>query len=135
MSTQTNSESMRVRSALEARYPGVRVDQVYYMTLDDGKMQQCARYQAPLEMLKASGLLTEEMLRLPHRPTALGEGHSLSERLDSRSIPGCWDLMIYTGEEPREYRQPGTKFAAKLLRQIMARKLEPVKPAGRRKPK
>lgn len=108
---------------LERRYPGVQIVEAYMMETSDGDPQQVVRFQAPLELLKSSGLLTDDMLkqqRASWKVTALGDGFSLSERRDSASVPGCWDLLIYTGASPREALRPRTSVrdAQRVLKRI-----------------
>jgi hypothetical protein len=103
---------------LRARYPGVHIVEAHMSTLDDGAIQQCIRYCAPLEMLKHYGLLTEEMLRKKRGPTSLGEGFHLCEGLDYLSLPGCWDLSAWTATRPRERPRIGTTEAQRILKRI-----------------
>lgn len=106
---------------LRARYPGVRVFDAHISTTYDGMRQQNVRYQAPLVELKRAGLLTAEMLRHSKHglgETALGDGFSLTEGWDCKSVSGCHDLEIWTGEYPRERSRIAVTEAKRLLRRI-----------------
>ena len=108
-------------AALKMRYPGVRIVEASLRPLRDDApsvLQQSIRYQAPLELLRHVGLVTEEMLASKAARTALGDGFNLCSGLDEASRPGCYDLSIFTGSVPRERERMSVKDAARVLRRI-----------------
>ena len=108
---------------LRARYPGIRIVEARYSRDHWGTLQQCVRYQAPLELLRHVGLVTEGMLERRRGPrgnlNCVGDGFNLCEGLDQASRPGCYDLSIFTGAVPYDDRvRIGVRQAAQLLRRI-----------------
>jgi hypothetical protein len=124
-------------SALEARYPGVRVLCAEILERFDGphlgkarreglQRVQSLRLLAPLEALQAHGLVTAAMLeyarrnderrRKPQPPSA--DDFYLCEALDARSVPGSWELCLWTDSTPLERRSMRTLEAKRLLRAI-----------------
>lgn len=113
---------------LRKRYPGVRIVEAHMNRHGDGWFQQNITYQAPVDDLKRSGILTAEMVgkirdkdlqnRYAHGETRLGDGFSMSQGLYCYSMPECWDLNIYTGSTPREKYRGGTGAARGVLRRI-----------------
>lgn len=108
---------------LRARYPGVRIVSASLCERPaDGELQQEIRYQAPLERLKALGLLTSCMIardRAWPPADAIGDGFHLCASLDRESRPGQWDLLILTGASPRERARFSVLPARRLLRRIL----------------
>lgn len=115
-----------LRHALQRRYPSVRVVSVTWQqdAPRRGILQQTVRYQAPLEALKAAGLLTDETAKIAAGPSVGGPrtgGECLAlwtSLRDAESRPGCVDLFVYTESEPRERAQFSTRQAQALLRRI-----------------
>ncbi len=114
---------------LEARYPGVKVLAADYFPLDGGTQQQCVRFLAPLDQLRAAGLVTDAMIategdgrRRCSAVTPIGDGYSLNAPgpvSSSTAAPGEWDLSIFTGAVPRERERFAVKDAERELRHFM----------------
>lgn len=112
--------------ALMARYPGVQVVGALVTELDDGTLQQNIRYQAPLERLRACGLVTDAMLSrvkdgCGSGNTPMGDRYFLCDRLDDLSNPGCLDLLTYTGTVQRERERMSVRDAARILKRFIRR--------------
>jgi hypothetical protein len=103
----------QLAAVLARRYPAVRILEAYSdRTWGDKRTIQGVRYAATLDVLKANGLLTDEMIeyakrfdgrrRRPRPP--VGDDFFLCESLDCLSVLGAWDLTIWTDveEDPAE---------------------------------
>lgn len=123
---------------LESRYPGVKVLAADFLTLTDGSRQQCVRFSAPLERLRAAGLVTNAMVASEVGPrrrwgayTSIGDGYGLyPAHPGSISKPGDWDLHLFTGAAPRERDRFNVKDAASELRRFMLPKSRRRRPTG-----
>lgn len=130
MATENPSSStVWLEQALRARYPDMRRIVVSMGTCGvDDELQQSVRFTAPLEVLRRYQLVQDYMLedRRPARgrwdTTEWGCGYGLYSNRDSGSIPGCFDLFIYSGTTPRDPKRFAVKDAARILKRI-ARKV------------
>lgn len=119
-------ELRQVVAHLFARYPRIAILSAGFRTLDDGPRQQEVRYSASIVRLLEAGLLTPETAeasrdgRRTPQTTPAGCGYSqAAERLHDSRLPGCADLSIYTGEQPRERERFGVKDAVRELHRFM----------------
>lgn len=115
MSYPHTSLDPQIVERLAARYPGVRIVEAFLAEGYNGALQQNVRFQAPLEVLKAHGLLTDDMVR---NTTPIGDGFSLTQGLDKRSTHGHSDLFLFTGAVPRERDRFSTREAQRVLKQF-----------------
>jgi hypothetical protein len=121
--------------ALELRYPGVAIIWAYFddqPSRGEHRIQE-VRFSAPIETLKACGLLTDAMIayaehydsrrRRPRPPC--GDSFFLAKNgFDAQSRPGCSDLMIITTFEDdpterisrRELRTKARRELARIFR-------------------
>lgn len=110
---------------IEARYPGVHVLMAEIRTFDDGTRQQNLRLQAPIEVLRANGLLTARVDAQQNAPPRCWNGvddwgnhFGLYDRFDCLSKPGHWDLMLYTRSVPYERERFSVREAERVLKRI-----------------
>jgi hypothetical protein len=100
---------------LHARYPGVSVIDALIRDRGDGVTQQWVTFAAPLETLRSSGLLTDDML---NNRTPIGDGFVLVKSSDSLSKHGCWKLSLFTESVPRERDRFSLTEAKRVLKRI-----------------
>lgn len=128
--TNVLRELPELADRLEARYPGVRVLEAYISRrFDNGEQTQHLKYRAPLEILRAHGLVRDSMLERKEKcgATEIGDYFTLRDgdpELYHDEKRGLWNLIVLTGTSPTYWRHsPETKklqrIAAKLLRPFL----------------
>jgi len=120
-------------AALRNRYPGVRIVWAHYVHTHWGELQQCVRFQAPLEVLRHGGLVSDSMIaalrgtgesaqldgRRRPRTTECGDSCSLHSQFDQASRPGYFDLIITSSAIGTDWRTDmSLREAARALRRI-----------------
>jgi hypothetical protein len=110
---------------LLARYPGVRIVRAsLHHRVGAEAIAQEIRFQAPLEVLRGSGLVTSAMLgpaTAAHGSWGTletGDQYGLYPALDSLSTPGSWDLVWVASTHLEDKRRFSMKGAAKVLGRI-----------------
>lgn len=109
----------RVVAVMRERYPHARVVEAQMRQWDDGTVQQAITLEAPIERLRAYGLVTPAMIADNHKfssTTPLGCGYSISD-----ADNGMAHLTLCTETAPREREHFSVRDAIRELKRFRAR--------------